>query len=49
MFLQTIRPAHSGAGHFTQPVSSPAPDAFERLPVNLSSDEIRAMVLELLG
>ena len=25
------------------------PDVFERLPVNLSRDEIRAMVLDLLG
>lgn len=47
MFLDVVRPAHGGAGHFVQ--TKPEPDAFERLPVNLSAEEIRAMVLDVLG
>ena len=49
MFLDVVRPAHGGAGHFAQPKPNPEPDAFERLPVNLSAEEIRAMVLDVLG
>jgi hypothetical protein len=30
-------------------VTCPAAGAFERLPVNMTPDEIRTMVLELLG
>jgi hypothetical protein len=49
MHLNDVHPAHIGAGFFAHPVVFPVSDAFERLPVNLSADEIRAMVLELLG
>jgi len=49
MFPDIVRPAHGGAGHVVQTKSYPDPDAFECLPVNLSADEIRAMVLEVLG
>lgn len=53
MFSNEIRPAQSGAGHVAYPVINPvlfpASGAFERLPVNMTPDEIRAMVLELLG
>lgn len=49
MFLHEVRPAHGGAGPVAHPAQFPVQDAFERLPVNLSMDEIRAMVLELLG
>lgn len=49
MYQDLFRPAVYGAGPVPQTVTFPVPDAFERLPVNLSSDEIRAMVRELLG
>ena len=49
MYLDVVRPAHNGAGHLVQTRTHPEPDAFERLPVNLSADEIRAMVLEVIG
>lgn len=59
MFFKEVRSAQFGAGHnvYTTafqpstfaPPSPRAPDAFERLPVNLSRDEIRTMVRDLLG
>ena len=49
MSLELFRPGLHGAGPVVQAVTFPVPDAFERLPVNLSADEIRAMVRELLG
>jgi hypothetical protein len=53
MFLNEVYLGHSGAGFGVYPVTTPISDraspAFERLPVNMTADEIRAMVLEVLG
>lgn len=49
MHQELFRPATYGAGLLPQTLTSSVPDAFERLPVNLTADEIRAMVRELLG
>jgi hypothetical protein len=53
MFLNEVRPAHGGAGlvayPILNPVTFPAKGVFERLPMNMTPDEIRVMVLELLG
>lgn len=54
MFLDYVYPALTGAGHIVHTVNNQLsivtpPDAFQRLPVNLSPEEIRAMVLEVLG
>ena len=49
MYQELFRPVPCGAGPVAQAVTFPVPDAFQRLPVNLSPDEIRAMVRDLLG
>jgi hypothetical protein len=53
MFSSEARPAHGGAGYVPYPVLKPNQfpkiGAFERLPINMTPDEIRAMVLERLG
>ncbi len=58
MYLDFVTPAISGAGYAVQATAyktlitrKPAAqsDLFERLPMNLSNDEIRAMVREVLG
>ena len=54
MFLNVVYPAFRGAGEVVpcmtyESLVQTRPDAFERLPVNLSLDEIRAMVLDVLG
>jgi hypothetical protein len=49
MFHNFSNPAPIGAGTVTIPPSAPLPERFERLPVNLSPDEIKQMIGELLG
>ena len=49
MNLFASNPAPHGAGQVPQTVFQPDPPLFERLPMNLSPEEIRAMVLEVLG
>jgi hypothetical protein len=49
MNLDVIHPAPFGAGTMLQAYFQPKPDAFERLPMNLSDEEIREMVLEVMG
>jgi hypothetical protein len=53
MFLIEVRPAHGSAGYsaltLSTQTSDRAPTAFERLPVNMTAAEIRAMVLDILG
>ena len=48
MNSELFRPAMSAAPSSPNTVH-PAPDAFQRLPVNLSKDEIRAIVRDVLG
>jgi hypothetical protein len=48
-FLNTNYPAPSGAVDALQNYTQSKPEKFERLPMNLSPDEIREMVLEVLG
>ena len=49
MFLHLVIPVPNGAGPLAHPTPVPVPERFERLPVNLTPDEIRQMVGELLG
>lgn len=54
MFLDVVYPAPRGPGSTMQGMIHEnlvpqKPDAFVRLPVNLTRDEIRAMVRDLLG
>ena len=48
MTPELFRPATSAAPSSPNTIH-PANDAFQRLPVNLSKDEIRAIVRDLLG
>ncbi len=49
MFQHVVVPVPNGTGFVAHPLPAPQPERFERLPVNLSPDEIRRMVVELLG
>lgn len=49
MYVDVTRSAVNGAEQVLPIVSYPVANAFERLPVNLSSEEIRAMIREILG
>ena len=49
MTPELFRPATSAAPSSSPNTVHPANDAFQRLPVNLSKDEIRAIVRDLLG
>ena len=49
MILDFDYPAQLGAGPILNGFHQPEPDAFERLPMNLTAEEIREMVLEVMG